>query len=233
MTRLWLAALLAMPVVAGLSPSAAAQAPDATGLAGRWTLNAALSQMPKEVGFSADWMSAGTAGGDGTGGARGGQAGGGASRTNFPVIKESREDSARIKALTTEVREPSARLTIVETATDVTITTDNNSSRTFHPGLAIGDSFPLPDSTVGATTRREAGKLVITYKVVQGRELRSEATAMLETLGLHDLFRLQRGRGVRSEVRRVLVRNLERGQLRHVPGEHELRRDRDVSEVVH
>ena len=158
-------------MLAGVSPSAS-QAPDATTFAGRWTYNRELSQAPREVGFNADWMTAGTAGGDGSGGGRGGQAGGGAARSNFPVIRESREDSARIKALTTEVREPSPRLTIVETAPEVTITTDNNSSRTFHPGLAIGDSFPLPDASVIATTRREAGKLIITYKVVQGRELR-------------------------------------------------------------
>ncbi|MCC7243425.1 MAG: hypothetical protein IT180_15985, partial [Acidobacteria bacterium] len=115
-------------LVLALGPSVArpgvAAAQEAPALAGRWVLNRELSQFPREVGFSADWMTSSGAGGDTTAGGGGrppGGAPGGSGRTSFPVSRISREDSMRNTLLTSEVREPSVHLAITETATDVVI----------------------------------------------------------------------------------------------------------------
>jgi hypothetical protein len=186
-------------MAAGLVHPATAQ--DTPTLAGKWSLNRELSQFPKEVGFNADWMSGATAGADTTTGGAAGGASGGGGRTNFPVSRESREDATRRRMLTDEVREPSASLTITETATDVTIATANGTSRTFHPTgkpevLQEGD-IPL---TVTAT--REGGRLVVLYRVVQGRELRYTYSRIASPSQLVvEVQFLERGKG--DTVKRV------------------------------
>jgi hypothetical protein len=167
MTRTWRAVLFAG--LLAVSP-ALAGAQEPTALAGRWTLNRELSQFPKEIGFNVDWLSAPSAGGDSSP-TRGGGGDSGPARSKFPVIRESSEDSARRKQLTEEVRQPPAQLNVTETATDITIAADDSSPRTFH-FTAIGDVVQLDGATTSATAKRDAGKLVITYKVEQRRELR-------------------------------------------------------------
>lgn len=168
MTRLWLAALLLLPMAAAAPRPAIAQ--DVPALAGKWTLNRELSQFPRDIGFNADWMSSPGSSGDSTaGGAQGGS--GRSNRTSFPVSRVSREDAARVKLLTDEVRDPPAHLTVVETASDITFTSDTGTSRTFHPA-GKEEVVTLGGQAVTATARREIGRLVVVYKVEQGKELR-------------------------------------------------------------
>jgi len=170
MTRWWLAAIFVMPTAAGVFHPATPWAQDTPAIAGRWSLNRELSQFPREIGFTADWMSAAPSGDNSTGGT-GKSGSGGSGRTAFPVSRVSREDATRRELLTAEVRDPSAHLTIIETATDVTITSDKGPSRTFHPA-GKEEVLPLDDASVTTIARREGGRLTILYKVEQGRELR-------------------------------------------------------------
>lgn len=148
-----------------------AAAQDAPGLAGSWALNRQLSQIPREVGFSADWMASGSDSTPATGGGAAGGGGGGGGRTAFPVLRISREDSMRNSLLTGEVRQPAARLTITETATDVVITPETGGPRTLHPnGREV--LVQLDGVAVTTTATREAGRLVVRYKVDSGHELR-------------------------------------------------------------
>jgi hypothetical protein len=173
MTRTCLTAVLALAFgTGGVRPDVTA-AQEAPGLAGRWALNRELSQFPREVGFSADWMAGGgsdpTAGGSGRG--PGGAPGSGSGRTSFPVLRISREDSMRNTLLTGEVREPAAQLTITETAAEVVITPDKGLPRTLHPS-GKEEVVQLDGVTVATTTTRDAGRIVVRYKVDQQHELR-------------------------------------------------------------
>lgn len=172
MPRSWLVAVLVLPMAVGAVHPAPASAQDVP-LAGRWSLNRELSQLPREVGFNADWMATPGAGGDSTagGGRAQGGASGGSGRTSFPVSRVSREDSMRNALLTEEVRNPPARLVIAETATDVAITPDKGSARTFHP-TGKEEVLQLDGVAVTTTSTREAGRLVVRYKVNQAHELR-------------------------------------------------------------
>jgi len=170
MTRSWLAAVLVTSMAVGIVHPPVASAQDASTLAGRWTLNRELSQFPREVGFSADWMATGSAGDSTPGGSQGGAPGGGG-RASFPVSRISREDSMRNALLTTEARDPAAVLVITETATEVVITPDQGVARTFHPS-GREEVVQTGDVTITATSTREAGRLVVRYKVNQGQELR-------------------------------------------------------------
>jgi hypothetical protein len=73
--------------------------------------------------------------------------------------------------LTAEVRNPSTRLTVVDTPAAVTITDDQGKSRTFHPD-GKEEELQLGAVAVGVIATREPGRLVVLYKVQQGRELR-------------------------------------------------------------
>ena len=174
MTRSWPAAVLAIPIVMGLVHPAVASAQDAATLAGRWSLNRDLSQFPREIGFSADWIANSGSGGDSTAGGGGrsqGGAPGGGGRTSFPVSRVSREDSMRNTLLTSEVRDPSALLAITETAAEVVITPDKGAARTFHL-TGKEEVLQLEGVAVTTTAIREAGRLVVRYKVDQQHELR-------------------------------------------------------------
>ena len=170
MTRSWLAAVLVTSVAVGIVHPPVASAQEPSTLAGRWILNRELSQFPREVGFSADWMATGSAGDSTPGGSQGGAPGGGG-RASFPVSRISREDSMRNALLTTEAREPAAVLAITETATEVVITPDKGVARTFHP-TGREEVLQLGDVTTIAASTRDAGRLVVRYKVNQGQELR-------------------------------------------------------------
>ena len=173
-------------------------------LAGRWSLNFQLSQFPREIGFGADWMSGAVAGQGSTSGGgrgRGGSSGGGVSA--WMAQPESAEDAKRLQILTTEVRNPSAHLTIVETSAAVTITGDQGQSRTFHPD-GKEEVLRLDDVPVATTAKWEAGRLVVLYHVAEGRELRytysSTATAIPPQLVVDVEFV---ERGGHDKVRRI------------------------------
>jgi hypothetical protein len=173
MTRSWFAAVLVMPLALGTFSPAVVSAQDAASLAGRWTLNRELSQFPREAGFNADWLAHANSSGDSAptpGQSQGGAAGGG-NRTNFPVSRVSREDSMRNALLTNEAREPAALLAITDSATEVVITPDKGVARTFHP-IGREEVVQTGDVTITATSTREAGRLIVRYKVNQAQELR-------------------------------------------------------------
>ena len=156
-------------------------------LDGRWTLDRGQSQFPKEIGFTADWLSDamaaaeaanGPATGSGSGsGGRGGRRGGGGGAGRGPVSnrqppRESLDDAERVALLTDEVRMPPVQLTIADTPTAVTITADGKPPRMFHPNGRIEVLDLSSRVTVELMTAREAGRLVVTYHVEQGRQLR-------------------------------------------------------------
>ena len=172
MTRWSVAAILVVAMVVGMPRPAPVWAQDKSDFAGRWTLNRELSQFPREIGFGVDSVSAGGSGLDSTAsGGRGRRGSGGGGTGAFTARRESEDDAKRIQQLTAEVRNPSARLTIVETPTAVTITDDRGQSRTFHPD-GKEEVLQLDGVPVGVTAKREAGRLVLLYRVEQGRDLR-------------------------------------------------------------
>jgi hypothetical protein len=169
-TRLKLAAVIAAGIANAVFFVSTTSAQHTASLAGTWTLNCELSQFPREVGFGADLVQdapgSDSAGGRGRGRSRSGGGTGG-----FPSRRESEDDVARAQKLTSEVRSPSARLTVVETGGSVTVTDDRGLSRAFHPDgkeqvIRIGE---LP---VAVVAKWEAGRLVVVYRVEEGRELR-------------------------------------------------------------
>jgi hypothetical protein len=175
MTRSSWAALLVVAMVAGIPRPPSAWAQDASDFAGRWTLNRELSQFPPEIGFDADWLSAGSSGAEPTAsGGRGRRGSGGGGARPFTARPESVDDARRVQQLTAEVRNPSVHLTIVDTPNAVTVTDDRGQSRTFHPDGKSNreDVLQLDGVPVGVIAKREAGRLVVLYKVEQGRELR-------------------------------------------------------------
>jgi hypothetical protein len=165
--------VLVLAAVAGILGSGRSWAQDNTDLTGQWTLNRGQSQFPREIGFNPDWASPRSTGSDtSTGGGRGRRgSGGGGTPGAFPASRETPDDLQRVSQLTDEVRAPAARLTIVDTPSAVTITDDRERSRTFHPS-GKEELLQLDGVPVAVTARRESGRLVILYKVEQGRELR-------------------------------------------------------------
>jgi hypothetical protein len=175
MARFRFAAVLSATVFLGAPHSPAVRAQESADLSGRWTLNRQLSEFPREIGFSADWMTGGGGGGlpgstASSGGGRGrrGSSGGG---PIFPARSESADDARRLQLLTAEVRNPSAHLTVADTPPVVTITDDRGQPRTFHP-TGKDEELELDGVSVGVTAKREAGHLVVLYSVEQGRSLR-------------------------------------------------------------
>src|SRR5262245_35743316 len=80
MTRAAAIVVVALALGGALQPSISAQ--DGSDLSGQWTLNRDLSQFPREIGFSADFLSAaGPVGETGARGGRGRRGGGGGGAT--------------------------------------------------------------------------------------------------------------------------------------------------------
>jgi len=161
---------IALAVSVGGPGTASAQTPN---LAGQWVLDREASQFPPGIGFTPDWFTragggapAPTAGG--RGGRRGGSAGG--SRGYIPSF-ESEDDTKRVRQLTADARNPSVHLTIAETADATTITDDSGEALTFYAD-ARHEELQLGGLSVGATSRRVAGKLEVVYEVEHDRTLR-------------------------------------------------------------
>jgi hypothetical protein len=209
MTRFSFALILFAFIVAGIPRSASSQAQGAPDFGGRWILNRGLSQFPREIGFNADFLGqigpaqgAPVVGGGGRGGGRrgGGAVGGGVTGTS-KAVRESQDDAERVQRLTAEVREPSAYLTIVDTPAAVTITDDSGKSRVFHP-TGKTEVLQLGATTVDTITTRDAGRLVIVYRVEEGRDLRYTFTrAAGSAQVMLDVQFLERGAG--DDVKRV------------------------------
>jgi hypothetical protein len=142
----------------------AAQEP---GLSGRWTIDRAQSQFPADVGFNAPFIAdvPGTpAPGRGRGRSR-------QSSPRAPLLPESQDDANRLQQLTAEVRTPPVNLLVVDTPSAITITDERERSRTFHP-TGREDIVQLDNVPAATVATRTAGRLVVTYKVEDGRDLR-------------------------------------------------------------
>jgi len=117
-------------------------------LGGVWTLNRALSEMPREIGFNVDWMpppEPGRAGGSsGTNrGRRSGGGGGGSATSPYSAPRESFDDARRIELLTAEARNPPTRLMIVDTPAAIRSRTNSGNREPFGP----------PGTTSGSISR--------------------------------------------------------------------------------
>src|SRR5262245_21089122 len=152
----------------------------ASPLAGVWSLNRALSEMPREIGFSTSWLtgsggaeSSGGGGSTGGRGRRGSGGGGGGGRTpgGFYAPRESPDDAKRVQLLTAEARNPPARLIVVDTPDAITITNELGQSRTLHP-LGRPEWVQGEGVQMLTTTHREGDKLIVLYQVEQDREVR-------------------------------------------------------------
>jgi hypothetical protein len=164
--------LLLMSLVAAAAGLASfpihAQAPSS--LEGVWTLDRSASEPAHDIGFDMPF------GARGLGGAAQGQDGGsngrgrgressagdnrGGSEPVFPR-PESYEQAQLISALTDEARNPPARMTIIDTPTAVTMTTDLGLSRTLHPN---GQEESIEIHSVPATIFRST-----TWSIRAGR----------------------------------------------------------------
>ncbi len=172
-----LSALVAVALgMAALGP-AAARAQDQSPLAGVWTLNRSLSELPREIGFNVGWMPApdtGQSSGATSRGRRGSSSGGGGDRSSAvpnSMPRESSEDARRLQVVTGEARNPPVRLMLVDTGTAVTITTELGQSRTLHP-TGRPESLEIQGVQFVATTKRDGDQLVTVYDVEAGRTVR-------------------------------------------------------------
>jgi len=147
-------------------------AQDASPIAGAWTLNRSLSQMPREIGFNPAWFPPPPSGGSTSGGrGRRGSRGGNAGAAPFSVPRESYDDARRLQLLTAEARNPPARLIIVDTPAAVTMTNELGQSRVLHP-TARDEAIDVARVPLIAATNRDGDRLVVLYRVEQDREIR-------------------------------------------------------------
>jgi hypothetical protein len=156
----------------------AANAQSTSSLGGIWSLNPALSQAPREIGFDLldpsvlggnDQAGAGATGRGRRGSPRSGGGGGGGRVSGYRL--ESSSDMERRRILVGEVRTPPVRLTIVDTPAAVTITNELGQSRTLRP-TGKQDFIEVESVPIDVTTRRDGDRLVVLYHVEPDREVR-------------------------------------------------------------
>jgi hypothetical protein len=173
-----------------------------------WTLNRGASEFPKEIGFNPAWVTPPTADGQpaASSGGRGrrGSSGGGGNRapgSPFSTHQESYEDARRVQLLTGEVRNPPARLTIVDTPSAVTMTNELGQSRTVHPD-SKEETVEIQGVLYGVTSRRDGDQLIVVYRVEQARQVQYTFARADNPLRLVvDVQFLERGAG--DKARRV------------------------------
>ena len=211
MQRLFVLVALLTATTSGRLLPDQARAQNASPLAGVWALNRSLSEFPTDIGFNPSWLTPPTgdgqtaapaAGGRGrrgsSGGGGGGRAGGAAPFSNR---QESYEDAKRVQLITAELRNPPARLMVVDTPSAVTITNELGQSRTIHPD-GKQESIEIQGLSFGVTSRRDGDQLIVVYRVDQAREVRYTyaSTATPERLVV-DVQLLEHGTG--DKARRV------------------------------
>ena len=167
------AVMCVVTVALGWCMSSRTSAQATSPLGGIWSLNRSLSESPKEIGFDIlpqiagdnEGQTSGSAGGRG----RRGSTRSGGSRT--PTRPESSDDVQRMRILVGEVRDPAARLTIVDTPSVVTITNDLGQSRVLHPN-GREESIDVENLPIAVTTTRDGDQLIAVYHVEQYRDVR-------------------------------------------------------------
>jgi len=205
-TRSSSSAIIAAAVLFAASvPTLFSAQPDTPRLDGRWTLNRALSQIPRDVGFNVEGLApagGGTppapGGGGGGRGRRGSSGGGGGGRVTgdpYRARPQSADDASRVRQLTAEVRNPSAHLTIGVSQGTVTIAGDRGQPRTIRPdGREM--VVQLDDVPVRVTSTMEAGTLVVVYHVEPNHDLRySYASTSNPAQLIVDIQFVERGGG--------------------------------------
>ena len=174
MMRRWFAVVCVITVALGWPLPSRTYAQATSPMGGIWSLNKSLSEAPKEIGFDVVLPNVGDTPGQtappaGGRGRRGSRSGGGG--TPFTTRPESYEDGQRMRILVGEVREPSTRLTIVDTPSVVTITNDLGQSRMLHPN-GLEESIDVENIPVNVTAARDGDKLIVLYHVEQNRDVR-------------------------------------------------------------
>ena len=152
---------------------------------GVWTLNRAASELPREIGFNAEWLQQQPSGSDsapapssgGGGRRRGGGGGGGRSGGTGPynIPRQSYDEAQQTQFLTGEARNPPARLTIVDAGSTITLTTELGQTRTLHP-TGKDEAIEVGGVTLIETTKRDGDKVVVTYAVTKDRQVRYTLT---------------------------------------------------------
>src|SRR5262249_8962117 len=163
MARRWLILACGAATVAGLSGVLArGQAPASVG--GVWSLNRAQSELPREIGFNADWFAAAAAPGEP--GGRSNRGAPGAPRSRRPSL----DDSRRVQLLNDEARNPPARLMIVDTPAAVTLTNELGQSRIVHPD-GKEEMVEIQGTLMPVLAKRDGETLVVTYRVDSSRDV--------------------------------------------------------------
>ena len=179
MKRSFVLVCVVTAVAAGLLRPWPADAQHASQLAGVWTLNRALSEWPKEIGFDANWILPSSRGGqdarpDGGGRGRRGSDSGGGGRSGdggFSMPRVSYDDARRVQQVTADARNPPARLVVIDTGAAVTITNELGQARTFHPDGKEA-SIEVQGVPFIVTAKRDGDRLLVVYRVEQDREVR-------------------------------------------------------------
>ena len=197
-------AVIAAACMSGLLAPASARSQESGNLTGRWVLNHSESQVDKQIGFNPAWLAAGTRGAErDSGGGEGGRSrrGSGADPKGGFIPRESAEDAQRVQQLSAEARMPSPHLTIIDSRGTVTITDADDISRTLHTD-GNDDYLQIRGLAVTAATIRDGGRVVVRYKIQQGRELRYTYTRESGAKLTLDIQFVEGGR-VADSVRRV------------------------------
>jgi hypothetical protein len=164
--------LAGLAAIAASAQPSAAQSQTSSPLNGVWSLNHSLSQFPKEFGFTLDVSAASdeppaASGGGGRGRRAGGRTAGG------PVAgpRESYEDNQRVQLMTSEARNPPARLMIVDSGAAVTITNELGQPRTIHPN-GRQEPVEIQGIVFMTTARRDGDNLIADFQVERDRQVR-------------------------------------------------------------
>jgi hypothetical protein len=184
MRQSFVLASLVTAAAAGALSLSAVEGQNASPLAGVWTLNPSVSELPREIGFNVDWLPSSSAGqggvvpsGAGPSGAGRGRRGSGGGAINrgspdvFSAPLESYEDAQRVQLLIGEARNPPVRLMVVDTPAAVTITNELGQSRSLHPN-GKEESVEIQGVPIPVTTKRDGDRLVVAYRAQKDREVR-------------------------------------------------------------
>jgi hypothetical protein len=158
-------------------------------MSGAWALDRDASQIPREIGFAADFVPPPESSAQG---GRGGRRPATGPDQALRPRGDSYEDAQRRQRLTDAVRNPPVRVTIVDSPEAVTVTDDKGDSRVFHPD-GRAETLQLGTTPLLTTARREDGKLVVLYAVADLRQLRYSYSRADPTQLFVDVQFIERG----------------------------------------